>query len=134
VQFQLVVPFGEEATLRTVIERVAGSGHASFLAVLKRFGPGNPAPLSFPTPGWTLTLDVPAAADGLGPLLHGLDELVLGAGGRHYFAKDAHTTPEAVRRGYPRLAEWQAARDRVDPGGRWVSDLARRLELVPTPD
>jgi decaprenylphospho-beta-D-ribofuranose 2-oxidase len=134
VQFQLVVPFGEEATLRTVIERVAGSGHASFLAVLKRFGPGNPAPLSFPTPGWTLTLDVPAAADGLGPLLHGLDELVLGAGGRHYFAKDAHTTPEAVRRGYPRLAEWQAARDRVDPDGRWVSDLARRLELVPTPD
>jgi decaprenylphospho-beta-D-ribofuranose 2-oxidase len=132
LQYQLVVPFGEERALRTVIERVAGSGHASFLAVLKRFGPGNSAPLSFPTPGWTLTLDVPAAAAGLGELLHGLDDLVLDAGGRHYFAKDAHTTPEAVRRGYPRLAEWQAVRDRVDPDGRWVSDLARRLELVPT--
>ena len=51
------------------------------------------------------------------------------AGGRHYLAKDAHTTPAAVRRGYPRLAEWQAIRDSVDPEHVWASDLSRRLQL-----
>lgn len=130
LQYQFVVPFGAEQTLRAVIERVATSGAASFLAVLKRFGAGNLAPLSFPTPGWTLTLDIPARAGGVVELLHELDRMVLDAGGRHYLAKDATTTPEAIRRGYPRLAEWQAVQARVDPGGRWQSDLARRLRLT----
>ncbi len=132
VQYQFVVPFGEEPALRRVVETIAGSGHASFLAVLKRFGPGNPAPLSFPTAGWTLALDLPVVPE-LGSLLHGLDEVVLGAGGRHYLAKDAHTTPGAVRRGYPRLDEWLAVRERVDAAGRWASDLGRRLDLLGPP-
>jgi decaprenylphospho-beta-D-ribofuranose 2-oxidase len=130
LQYQFAVPFGAEAALRTVVERLAGSGTPSFLSVLKRFGDANQAPLSFPAPGWTLTLDIPAAAHGLARLLHGLDDVVLGAGGRHYLAKDAHATPEAIRRGYPRLEEWQAVRASVDPAGVWASDLSRRLRLV----
>ena len=63
-------------------------------------------------------------------MLHGLDELVLEAGGRHYLAKDACTTAAAIRRGYPRLAEWQAVRDAVDPAGVWASDQSRRLGLL----
>ncbi len=131
VQYQFAVPFGAENALRTVVERVAGSGTPSFLSVLKRFGAANPGPLSFPAPGWTLTLDLPAAASpGLAALLHGLDDVVLGAGGRHYLAKDAHATPEAIRRGYPRLDEWREVRASVDPAGVWASDLSRRLRLV----
>jgi decaprenylphospho-beta-D-ribofuranose 2-oxidase len=130
LQYQFVVPFGQEAAMRTVIERLSASGAASFLAILKRFGAGNAAPLSFPAPGWTLTLDVPGGSRALGDLLHGLDRVVLDAGGRHYFAKDAHTTPEAIRRGYPRLAEWKAIRESVDPQGVWQSDLSRRLGLT----
>jgi decaprenylphospho-beta-D-ribofuranose 2-oxidase len=130
VQYQFVVPFGAEDAMRTVIERLSASGAASFLAVLKRFGAGNPAPLSFPAPGWTLAVDVPGASHGLGDMLHGLDRVVLDAGGRHYFAKDAHTTATAIRRGYPRLEEWKAVRDSVDPHGMWQSDLSRRLGLT----
>ena len=132
VQYQFVVPFGEEDTMRRVVERLSASGVASFLAVLKRFGAANDAHLSFPRPGWTLALDMPGGSKGLGDLLHGLDQMVLDAGGRNYFAKDAHTTPAVIRRGYPRLAEWQAIQQRVDPTGVWQSDLSRRLELVPT--
>ena len=55
---------------------------------------------------------------------------MLDAGGRHYLAKDSHMTPADVRRGYPRLAEWQAIRRAVDPMGVWVSDQARRLRLL----
>ena len=131
VQYQFVVPFGEEDAMRTVVERLAARGTASFLAVLKRFGAANDAPLSFPAPGWTLAVDVPAGSHGLGDLLHGLDRVVLDAGGRHYFAKDAHTTPDAIRRGYPRLDEWKAVRRAVDPHGIWQSDLSRRLRLTP---
>lgn len=130
VQYQFVVPFGADDTMRRIVEHLSGAGVASFLAVLKRFGAANPAPLSFPQPGWTLALDMPAGSAGLEALLHRLDEMVLEAGGRTYFAKDAHTTPETVRRGYPRLAEWQAVRQRVDPLQVWQSDLGRRLRLA----
>ncbi|MET0146148.1 MAG: FAD-binding oxidoreductase [Ilumatobacteraceae bacterium] len=130
LQYQLLVPFGQEAALREVLERLAASGAPSFLSVLKRFGSANPAPLSFPAPGWTLTVDVPGATRGLSALFHTLDALVLDAGGRHYFAKDGHTTPAAIERGYPRLTEWRATRDTVDPGGAWASDLSRRLRLT----
>jgi decaprenylphospho-beta-D-ribofuranose 2-oxidase len=129
-QYQFVLPFGEEVALRRVMERLSASGAPSFLSVLKRFGPANPAPLSFPTAGWTLAVDVPAGRAGLSALLHGLDDLVLDAGGRHYLAKDGHTTPAAIRRGYPRLDEWRTVRAAADPDGVWASDLSRRLCLL----
>jgi decaprenylphospho-beta-D-ribofuranose 2-oxidase len=97
--------------------------------VLKRFGPANPAPLSFPQPGWTLAADLPAGIDELGLVLDELDELVASEGGRLYFAKDSRQSPSMVARTYPRLGEWQAVRDRMDPKGVFTSDLGRRLSL-----
>jgi decaprenylphospho-beta-D-ribofuranose 2-oxidase len=86
--------------------------------------------MSFPTEGWTLTLDMAAGIKGLAELLATVDTMVLDAGGRHYLAKDSHVSPSAVRRGYPRLAEWQSVRNEMDPTGVWNSDLSRRLDLI----
>lgn len=130
IQYQFIVPLDRTDVMRRVIETFSSAGVGSFLAVLKRMGPHNLAPLSFPTEGWTLTLDISAGLRGLPDLLATVDSMVLDAGGRHYLAKDSHVTAMAVQRGYPRLDEWLTTRNAMDPDGRWCSDLGRRLGLV----
>ncbi len=129
VQYQAVVPFGAEEALRTMVRRLSAAKTAAFLAVLKRFGKQDGL-LSFPMPGWTLTLDIPAAMPGLGALLDGLDEVVVAVGGRVYLAKDARLRPDLVGAMYPRLDEWRRVQRRLDPGGAMRSDLTRRLPIL----
>jgi decaprenylphospho-beta-D-ribofuranose 2-oxidase len=128
VQYQLVVPDGAEAGLRLAVDRLADAGHPSFLSVLKRFGPGTPAPLSFPLQGWTLAVDL-AARPGIAPLLRRLDDIVVDHGGRLYLAKDSRTTPETAAKMYPDLDDFRRIRAKVDPDRLFRSDLSRRLEL-----
>jgi decaprenylphospho-beta-D-ribofuranose 2-oxidase len=131
VQYQFVVPSVRGDVVEQAVAAIASSGVPSLLAVLKRFGPGSPGPLSFAREGWTLALDFPLGPTRLPALLDGLDELVADAGGCVYLAKDARLRPELIPAMYTRLGELAAVRRRVDPEGVFASDLSRRLGISP---
>jgi FAD/FMN-containing dehydrogenase len=134
LQYQVVIPEPHaHEGIRCLLERLTSSRQAAFLAVLKRFGPGNAVPLSFPLAGYTLALDLPMTGREVLNLLQQLDELVINYGGRVYLAKDARLRPESLRAMYPRLEEWQRIKQAVDPEEHFQSDLSRRLWLTGVP-
>ena len=128
LQYQFVLPFGAEETLRAVLRRVAAAGRP-LLAVLKQFGP-SAGPLSFPIPGWTVTLDMALPAPELAHALDRADESIAAAGGRVYLAKDSRLRRELLVEMYPGLAAWREVQAELDPGERMRSDLARRLHVT----
>ena len=128
-QFQCVLPDASAPQgLRRMLEEISATGRASFLAVLKTLGGEGRGYLSFPVRGYTLALDFPRRP-GVEELLARLERLTLEHGGRIYLAKDAVLSPEGFRRMYPRLPEYQAVLDRIDPERRLNSDMARRLKI-----
>ena len=112
-----------------IVERLRRSPVPTFLAVLKKMGRSSPGALSFPLEGWTLAVDLPCAGRALNDLLDECDRDVLSVGGRVYLAKDARLPREVFTEMYPRLEQWRAVRDRLDPDGRLSTDLGRRLGL-----
>lgn len=129
LQYQFQVPDSHSDLVGVALSKLREIGAPSFLTVLKRFGPGNRAPLSFPQSGWTLAADIPAGIPGLGRALDQLDDLISNAGGRLYLAKDSRQSPANFAHTYPRLDEWRGIRDTMDPNHVFASDLSRRLEI-----
>ena len=128
-QYHVLIPPSATPLIRQIIEQLQRQGIPPLLAVLKRHGPSDPAPLTFPGDGWGLAVDLPAAHPQVEATLCGLDETLAAAGGRVYLAKDSTLRSTAFAAMYPRLGEWRSIRERLDPDGRLRSDLGRRLGL-----
>ena len=129
LQYQFAVSDAHGEVVRKAIEVLSSANVPSFLAVLKRFGPADPGPLSFPIEGWTLALDIPVGPPQLPGVLDQLDTMVAEAEGRLYLAKDSRVSAELLKVMYPRAGELVSLRQRIDPQGILASDLSRRLEL-----
>jgi decaprenylphospho-beta-D-ribofuranose 2-oxidase len=129
LQYQFVIDAGREEIFEKLFAGLRSLKAASFLGVLKKFGPGSVAPLSFPRAGWTLTLDYSTAVPGLEKFLRDFDEELVTAGGRIYLIKDSRVDPALIPAMYPRIDEWRAVRNTMDPKNLWQSDQARRLNL-----
>lgn len=131
IQYQALFPDETAGPgLRGVLETLSGYGLASFLAVIKRSGPANPSPLSFLFKGYTLALDIPNVGPRLLEMTRKLDRILLANGGRLYLAKDSLMDAATFDAMYPRKSEFLAVKKRLDPKNRFVSDQARRLELL----
>lgn len=130
--FQYQAAFPHETSrsgLVALLESIAASRQASFLAVLKTFGPSNDGLLSFPIAGSTLAVDLPNTGPAVNELLDRLDRIVLDHGGRVYLAKDARLSRSSFEAMYPRADEFRRVKAELDPDGRFNSTLARRLGL-----
>ncbi len=129
VQYQYVVPFGQEDVVKNSLELLSKNKAGSFLTVLKRFGKSNNGLISFPMKGWTLALDLPVGPATLPRLFDQLDEMVIEAGGRVYLAKDGRVSKYRLKAMYPQLEEFKRIVESVDPTRILRSDLSRRLGI-----
>ena len=129
VQYQCVIPIDNIKThLTHLLETIAASGQTAFLAVLKRMGATDNAPLDFGLDGYSLALDIPMTPGTL-EFYEKLNAITVAAGGRVYLAKDAATSPEHFRQMYPRAGELEKVKRHLDPDDRFTSSLSRRLKI-----
>ena len=130
VQYQCVLPKSESpAGIAALLDCVRLAGQCSPLAVLKLFGPEGEGLMSFPMKGCTLSLDFPMRRGTL-DLLNELDRITHDHGGRIYLAKDACSTPERLRLGYPDFNAFNAVRaEATGMPDKFASQLSQRLEL-----
>jgi FAD/FMN-containing dehydrogenase len=134
LQYQSFIPRAAAAdTFKGILALTQQRGLPSYLGVIKRHRPDRFL-LSHAVDGYSLALDFPAPATARGQarttaLAHAMDQLVLEAGGRFYFAKDSLLTPEAARRylGEDTLARFRALKARCDPHDLLQTDLYRRV-------
>lgn len=126
-QHQSVYPElnGYDTTV-SLMECAQAHGHASFLTVLKRFGTQrSPGLLSFPRPGFTLTLDFANQGECTRKLLDALDDIVMAAGGAVNPYKDARMGAAAFEFSFP---GWRALETWRDPV--MMSDFWQRTAMT----
>ncbi len=134
IQFQPFVPFQHGArVLRTIIERCQDAGHVPYLGVLKRHRP-DPFLMTHAVDGYSLAMDFAVSKNDarraeLWRLCQELAEVVLDAGGRFYYAKDAVLLQSSFARvhGDAAVAQFRDLKQRWDPDRLLQTDLSRRL-------
>jgi len=128
-QFQCVFPQpSSREGVRRLLLMVSEKGPGCFLGLLKTLGGEGRGFLSFPMRGYTLALDIPRRP-GANELMATLERITADHGGRVYLAKDACISAHSFHLMYPRLREFRAVLDKIDPEGRMKSDLSQRLQL-----
>ena len=126
-QHQSVYP-SESARETTValIECAQKHGASSFLTVLKRFGDvPSPGLMSFPRPGFTLTLDFANSGEQTLRMLDALDEIVMAAGGALNPYKDQRMSAAMFEASFPQWRQMEAMRDPAV-----LSDFWRRTAMA----
>jgi FAD/FMN-containing dehydrogenase len=121
LQFQYAIPWehAREGTI-AILNEVAKSGLASFLAVLKAFGDvPSPGMLSFPQPGITLALDFPIKPGKSFPLFDRLADMTVEFGGKLYPAKDARMSAQHFQASYPQWRQFSRYKDPLLTSSFW---------------
>ncbi len=121
IQYQFVVPsIAARETVPRVLAHLREANVASYLAVIKTFGDlASPGLMSFPLPGTTVALDIPAPNSHDLRALDRADAMVTDAGGRVYPAKDARMSAAMFQRFFPQWRALEATRDPAISSSFW---------------
>ncbi len=132
IQYQCFVPAQNALDAFSDILRLCQQrGLPNYLTVLKRHRPDDFL-ISHGLDGYSLAMDfrvIPRRRLKLLALTRELDDIVLQAGGRFYFAKDSTLRPEVVQAylGEDSLKRFRELKDRFDPDVVMQTNLWRRL-------
>lgn len=132
IQYQSFVPREEaQRVFARQLELCREAGLPSYLAVFKRHR-ADAFPLSHALDGYSLALDfkvTPAKRKRIWQLAARMNDVVLEAGGRFYFAKDSTLTAENCRLylGEETLGTLDDLKRRLDPDHLLQTDLSKRL-------
>ncbi|MEY4829820.1 MAG: hypothetical protein RLZZ562_1616 [Planctomycetota bacterium] len=134
IQFQPFVPKASaERVLRQLTETCHREGMVPYLGVLKRHRP-DPFLMTHAVDGFSMAMDfaVPTSQRkraALWSMCQRLADVVLDAGGRFYYAKDALLPQPAFERvhGSEAVRTFRSLKERCDPRGMLQTDLSRRL-------
>ena len=132
IQYQPFIPretaYDAFAEILTLCRR---RGLPNYLTVFKRHRPDDFL-MSYAVDGFSLAMDFRITPDNrqrMVWLAREMDEIVLRAGGRFYFAKDSTLRPDVVAAylGAERIARFRELKRRCDPDGLLSTDLWRRV-------
>ena len=132
IQYQSFLPLGTAAdAYDAILRRSLADGLPSYLGVAKRHRPDSFL-FTHAVDGYSLALDFRVTrwnGAQLHRLADAMNEIVLQAGGRFYFAKDSTLTADATARylGADTLQRFRALKTRCDPEHILQTDLYRRL-------
>lgn len=132
IQYQSFLPKETaENTWKELLSLSQKRGMPSFLGVSKRHRPDKFL-LTHAVDGFSLALDFKVTnsnRERMHTMLEEFDRIVIGAGGRFYFAKNSETTAETALQflGEETVERFKALKQRTDPNNLLESDLYRRL-------
>lgn len=132
IQYQTFVPREHAASVhRELVELSHRSGFVPYLGVYKRHRP-DPFLMTHAVDGYSFAMDFKVTEgnrERLWKLTHAMDELLLAAGGRLYFAKDATMLESTGHAIWPdeTLERFRQIKDRCDPSHLLQTNLSRRV-------
>jgi decaprenylphospho-beta-D-ribofuranose 2-oxidase len=124
------IPYGERDCIKKLLAEIVAARAGSIASVLKPMGGPGEGLMSFPFKGIAFAVDLPRRS-GVEDLHQRLERIALAHGGRLYVAKDALMTADGYAAMFPNLDRFREILRRVDPEGRFQSDMSRRLKIRP---
>ncbi|MEW5989497.1 MAG: FAD-binding protein, partial [Chloroflexota bacterium] len=132
IQYQSFIPAAAaETAFSDILRRCQKRGLPNYLSVLKRHRPDDFL-ITHGLDGYSLAMDfrlTPGTREQVAKLTAELDEIVLAAGGRFYFAKDSTLHPDTVARylGQTTIDRFRTLKAQCDPLNVLQTNLWRRL-------